>query len=112
MTCLFCKSFERCDASLCPLDPDLSDRVWYADEDVCRGKGGFGLRWIKKQRSIQRNQTKSWLDKPITQQQLYNASRPRQMSDEAREKLVARARLIWGNKQTKANGVVSGGVKS
>ena len=101
-----CPSFESCNASLCPLDSGLSDRVWYADEDVCAGRAGSGKRWIKKQRSIVRRQTKCWLDRPVTYQQLYDASRPRQLSEEAREKLVARARLMWGNKQTKAHGAV------
>ena len=101
-----CKSFDRCDASLCSLDPDLLDRVWYEDEDVCRGRPGSGKRWIKKQRSIVRRQTKSWLDKPITYQQLYNASRPMQLSDDARKKLAVRMRQIRGSGQTKAHGVV------
>jgi hypothetical protein len=101
-----CNSFEGCDASLCPLDPGLSDRVWYADEDICKGRAGSGKRWIRKQRSIQRNQTKSWLNRPTTYQNLYDASRPRQISEAAREKLVARARQMWGNEQTKAHGVV------
>ena len=101
-----CKSFVGCNASLCPIDPDLSDRVWYADEDVCRGRAGSGKRWIKKQRSIQRNQTKCWLNKPITYQELYDASRPRKMTDEARAILAARGRQLWQHNQTKSNGAV------
>jgi len=28
-----CPRFEVCDAPLCPLDPDLALRVWYAGEE-------------------------------------------------------------------------------
>ena len=86
-----CPSFESCSAPLCPLDPGLADRIWYSDEPVCFGRAGAGCRWIKKQRSIVRRNTQSWLDRPITQQELYAASRPKQLSDE--QKAVLRDRL-------------------
>jgi hypothetical protein len=75
-----CKSFKRCSAQLCPLDPDLKKRVWYHDEAICNSKIYCKHRWINKQRSIQKNKTKRWLDKPITYDELYAASRPRKLT--------------------------------
>ena len=85
-----CPSFESCNAGLCPLDSDLNLRVWYADEDICKGRAGSGKRWIKKQRSIVRRQTKCWLDKPISFQELHDASRPRVLTNTQRKNLTER----------------------
>ncbi len=63
-----CPRFEICDAPLCPLDPDI----------------------LRKQRSIQRRQTKTWFNRPVTHQQLYDASRPRQMTDEQKAEITKR----------------------
>jgi len=93
-----CPSFNTCDAPLCPLDPELDKRVWFTDEDICKSKRhGSGVRWIKKQRSIVKRQTKNWLNRPVTHQQLYDNSRPRQMSDAKRAELkerLAKARKL------------------
>lgn len=91
-----CPSFESCSAPLCPLDAKLTDRIWYTDEPVCSGRAAKGCRWVKKQRSIVRRQTKSWLDRPITQSELFAASRPKELSDEQRAELrdrLAKARV-------------------
>ena len=85
-----CPSFESCNAPLCPLDPQLKDCIWFADEDICSGRAGSGKRWIKKQRSITKRQTNSYLNRPVSFQELYDNSRPRQMTDEQREALVVR----------------------
>ncbi len=85
-----CRSFETCDAPLCPLDPDLHERIWYSDEPVCKSRVYGQHRWIRKQRSIQRRRTACWLDRPVTYQQLYDASRPRQMTDEQRRNIAER----------------------
>lgn len=89
-----CKSFPTCNAPLCPLEPDLLDHVWYADEPVCNSRKYGVHRWIKKQRSIQKRKTKSWLDKPISWRMIYDASRPRELSEEAKQKLKDRMRKI------------------
>ena len=85
-----CPSYNRCSAPLCPLDPNLKVRIWFTDEDICSGSSGSGKRWIKKQRSIVRRKTKSWFDKPINYQELYDASRPKRMSEEQRAELRER----------------------
>ncbi len=85
-----CPRFEICDAPLCPLDPDMQSRVWYAEEDVCKSQKYNKHRWIRKQRSIQRRQTKTWFNRPVTHQQLYDASRPRQMTDEQKAEITKR----------------------
>jgi hypothetical protein len=100
-----CPSFESCDASLCPLDNDLKKRVWYSDEAICSGRAGSGKRWIKKQRSIVRRQTKSWLDKPVTYQQLYDVSRPRKLTDAQRAELVSRMSRIRASHKMEVRGV-------
>ena len=82
-----CSSFEKCSAPLCPLDKDLSCRLWYHDEPICNGRPGSGRRWIAKQRSIQKRLTRSWLNRPIGYQELFDKSRKRELSPEQIEKL-------------------------
>ena len=85
-----CHRFEYCSAPLCPLDAGLANRVWYHDEEICKAAKYNKHRWIKKQRSIVRRQTKSYLDKPITYQLLYDNSRPRQLTVEQRAAMAER----------------------
>lgn len=85
-----CPSFETCSAMLCPLDPDLKGRTWFADEDICRSRTYGQRRWVRKQRSIQKRQTKSWLERPVTYDELFNASRPKQLTDEQRQAMAER----------------------
>jgi len=89
-----CPSFMTCNAPLCPLDPGLELRIWYADEDICKSRKFGGRRWIKKQRSIKKYQTKSWLGKAKTYNDLYQASRPRTLSPEYRKALSERMKKI------------------
>jgi len=83
-----CSRFDVCSANLCPLDPGLSLAVWFSDESICVSHQHSKHRWIKKQRSIQRRRTASWLDKPVTHQMLYDVSRKKQMSPDALEQLA------------------------
>jgi hypothetical protein len=89
-----CGIFSECSAPLCPLDTGLKHRIWYADEDVCRSRKNGQHRWIKKQRSIQKRQTKSWRNKPVTWKMLYDSSRPRLISPEERERLKERMKKL------------------
>lgn len=86
-----CKSFERCGTPLCPLDPDLKDRVWYDDEPICQSNGLCKRRWIRKQRQIVRRKIKKYMGRPLTYQELFDASRPRKLSDVQREVLKRNA---------------------
>lgn len=88
-----CIRFQECSAPLCPLDPDIKERVWWAgEEDICKSrKHAKGLRWIKKQRSVVRRHTKSYFGTPITYEKLFDASRPRKMTEE--QKRAAAERL-------------------
>jgi len=51
-----CKFFHTCPASLCPLDPDVSKRIWLPEEndtyETCRNPEFAGLQFIKTQRKI------------------------------------------------------------
>jgi len=48
-----CKSFETCEAPLCPLQKNAMEHgVWYADEDLCRARQFQSLAWIRKQKRI------------------------------------------------------------
>lgn len=90
-----CPSFEGCDAPLCPLDSSLTSRVWYVDEPICNANAQGGKRrWIRKQRLIARRKYKKYLDRPVTYQELFAASRPMQLSDEQREALNLRLAQI------------------
>ena len=106
-----CNRFNECSAPLCPLDPDIKSRLWFHDEEICKSQEHNKHRWIKKQRSIVRLKTKSWLNKPITYNQLYAASRPRQLTDEQRQKLIERMQQISKARKIKVEGVVSEGLK-
>lgn len=91
-----CNRFDVCSANLCPLDAGLSLSIWYADEAICKSRTHGNHRWVKKQRSIQRRQTQSWLEKPITYQMLYETSRKREVKPETLERL----KIMRGRKQT------------
>jgi len=59
-----CKFFHTCSASLCPLDPEVSKRIWLPEEsdtaEICRNTEFSGLRFIitqKKIRKALRNRT-------------------------------------------------------
>ena len=47
-----CRYFESCDAPLCPLDPDIDKRTWFADEPICKCRKFAKLLWRKNQRKI------------------------------------------------------------
>jgi len=51
-----CKFFHTCSASLCPLDPDISKRIWLPEEndteEICRNPEFAGLQFIKTQKKI------------------------------------------------------------
>ncbi len=83
-----CDRFDQCDAPLCPLDENLDKRCWYSDEAVCLSRKHGKSRWVKKQKSIVQRQTKSWLDRPVTYRELFDASRPRKISRVQKNRLV------------------------
>jgi len=48
-----CKSYIKCNASICPLDKDsLENCIWYPDEDICNKI--HSPRWIKTQKKIRK----------------------------------------------------------
>jgi len=51
-----CKYFHTCSASMCPLDPDVSTRIWLPEEsdteEICRNTEFSGLQFVKTQRKI------------------------------------------------------------
>ncbi len=89
---------ERLRWPLCPLDPGLNQRLWYADEPICSNRQHNKRRWIYKQRSIKRRRTKIWLDKAITFDMMFSASRPRKMSQDEIELRRQRIRMVIENK--------------
>jgi hypothetical protein len=97
-----CPQFESCSASLCPLDAFIKDRTWYSDEAVCNSRKHGCHRWIRKQRSIQRRLTQCWLEKAITWQELFDASRPKQLSPEQIQALKERLARMRSKKREKA----------
>ncbi len=50
-----CRYKETCEAQLCPLDENLDDYVFYADEAICKNPEYSGLRWINRQRALRKN---------------------------------------------------------
>jgi len=53
-----CKYFHTCSASLCPLDPDVSKRIWLPEEsdteEICRNTDFAGLQFVITQKKIRR----------------------------------------------------------
>ena len=51
-----CRYFHTCSASLCPLDPDVSTKIWLPEEndtyEICRNTEFAGLQFVKTQRKI------------------------------------------------------------
>ena len=76
-----CNRFDQCGAPLCPLDEHLNKRCWYTNEWVCRSRNHGNRRWVRKQKSIVQRQIKSWLNRPVTYQELFDASRPKKLSE-------------------------------
>ncbi|CAB5110478.1 hypothetical protein D3OALGA1CA_1994 [Olavius algarvensis associated proteobacterium Delta 3] len=103
-----CPSFEECSAPLCPLDPGIEKRVWWVFEPICRSHIYGKNRWIKKQRSIFKRKTKSYLGKPITYKALFKASRPQNYTPETRKRMSERLRQ-WRGKQAHSESDILGG---
>ncbi len=57
-----CKYFQTCSANLCPLDPMLKQKVWYADEnlydEICRNRDYMDRQFIITQKKISRVRSK------------------------------------------------------
>ena len=53
-----CRFFHTCSASLCPLDPDVSKRIWLPEEndtyEICRNPEFAGLQFVITQKKIRR----------------------------------------------------------
>jgi len=53
-----CKYFHTCSASLCPLDPDVSKRIWLPEEndteEICRNPEFVGLQFVITKKKIRR----------------------------------------------------------
>jgi len=51
-----CKYFHTCSASMCPLDPEVSTKIWLPEEsdteEICRNTEFAGLQFVKTQRKI------------------------------------------------------------
>ena len=97
-----CKSFNVCSAPLCPLDEDIAKRFWVVGEEMCIATGLRAKRWIRKQRSITKRQNKSYLNRPVSYQELFDASRPRKpLTDEQRLEMVQRLeKFRWKNENS------------
>ena len=53
-----CKYFHTCSASMCPLDPDVSARIWLPEEsnteEICKNTEFAGLQFIITQKKIRK----------------------------------------------------------
>jgi len=51
-----CKYFHTCSANLCPLDPEVSKKIWLPEENdteqICRNPEFAGLQFVRTQRKI------------------------------------------------------------
>ncbi|MEM0135157.1 MAG: hypothetical protein QXU18_08035 [Thermoplasmatales archaeon] len=51
-----CKFYDSCSASLCPLDFQMSKKVWLPEEsdEICKNREFAGLQFIKTQKKVAR----------------------------------------------------------
>ena len=57
-----CPKFHKCNAPLCPLDPEsIQHGIWYPDEDICT-KRNMHTPWLKKQKRIKKLLNKNLID--------------------------------------------------
>ncbi|WP_291492256.1 hypothetical protein [Desulfurella sp.] len=49
-----CPYFEKCNAPICPLDPNKEISVWYPDEEICRNREFRDMDLIITQKKISR----------------------------------------------------------
>jgi hypothetical protein len=49
-----CPYFGKCNAPICPMDPDKERAVWYPDEEICRNREFGNLDLIIAQKKISR----------------------------------------------------------
>jgi len=53
-----CKYFHTCSASLCPLDPDVTTKIWLPEEneteEICRNTEFAGLQFVITQKKIRK----------------------------------------------------------
>ena len=53
-----CRYFHTCSASRCPLDPEVSTKVWLPEEndtyEICRNPEFAGMQFVKTQKKIRR----------------------------------------------------------
>jgi len=55
-----CKSFESCNAPMCPLDEEVGNYTWYPEEDVCGNSLYNKDGWIKNQRKYSRKSVEGY----------------------------------------------------
>jgi len=54
-----CSHIDTCCAPFCPLVKDLSNVIWYADEEICKLRKYANLQYIKTQRKISKKDKKA-----------------------------------------------------
>ncbi|MGB9677951.1 MAG: hypothetical protein ACPLZ9_04960 [Candidatus Ratteibacteria bacterium] len=47
-----CPYFGKCNAPICPMDPDKERAVWYPDEEICKNREFNNLNFIITQKKI------------------------------------------------------------
>jgi hypothetical protein len=85
-----CPRFRKCGAPLCPMDPAIAKRSWFAGEEVCVKKEYQDLGWIERQKQLNDNHFRSWAEHRWTHEELVaTAPQKRTLSPEHRAALVA-----------------------
>ncbi len=48
-----CRTYENCDAPLCPIAEGLQKHSWYRGEPICTSRQHASLPWVKRQKRLQ-----------------------------------------------------------
>jgi hypothetical protein len=60
-----CKHFPSCNASLCPLDPELENRTWFVGESICKRLDYAALPMVKRQKQLNKKRPGKYSERPL-----------------------------------------------
>jgi hypothetical protein len=100
-----CRKFKKCNANLCPRDPDIHLRTWFVGEKVCLFSQYQDLPLVQRQRQLNRRKPASMMEKRLTYDYLVKtAPRKRILSESHKAQLLEAARRHrFGQKATPGN---------
>jgi hypothetical protein len=60
-----CKHFPSCNASLCPLDPELDSRTWFVGECICKRMDFAAFPMVRRQKQFNKKRPGKYSERPL-----------------------------------------------